>query len=128
MNNIEHPNHYQLNVNLEVLDIIKLVLDNANVSHYEGFIIGNAIKYLYRASKKNGVEDIKKAQYYLELLTQSKYQITLTRFESHIIRQSVKKIEQEEIKTALHSLLNLMITDTQLHIENYIKSIIENKE
>ena len=31
----------------------------------KGFCIGNAFKYLYRAKRKNGLEDLKKAQWYL---------------------------------------------------------------
>lgn len=31
MNNVEHPNHYQLNVKLEVLDIINLIVSNKSL-------------------------------------------------------------------------------------------------
>ena len=31
----------------------------------KGFCIGNAFKYLYRAKRQNGLEDLKKAQWYL---------------------------------------------------------------
>jgi RsfA family transcription factor len=36
----------------------------------EGFFIGNIIKYVSRYKQKNGVEDLKKALYYLEKLKQ----------------------------------------------------------
>lgn len=35
---------------------------------FEGFLRGNAIKYLARYSDKNGVEDLRKAQHYLTKL------------------------------------------------------------
>lgn len=38
MNNVEHPNHYQLDVKLEVLDVIDLVLSNAVLSRPDAFI------------------------------------------------------------------------------------------
>ena len=36
-----------------------------------GFLAGNAIKYLSRYSTKNGIEDLRKAQHYIELLIES---------------------------------------------------------
>jgi hypothetical protein len=33
-----------------------------------GYLEGNAIKYLCRWRKKNGIEDLKKAQHYIQLL------------------------------------------------------------
>lgn len=35
---------------------------------YRGFLIGNIVKYISRYSMKNGIEDIEKAKYYLNLL------------------------------------------------------------
>ena len=37
------------------------------------FCEGNAIKYICRHEKKNGIEDIDKAIHYLELIKQLKY-------------------------------------------------------
>ena len=66
MSNVEHPKHYQLSIDLEVLDVINLVLSNAEISNIDCFCLGNVIKYLFRADKKNGLEDYKKALYYLQ--------------------------------------------------------------
>lgn len=35
---------------------------------FEGFLRGNAIKYLARYPDKNGIEDVKKARHYLDKL------------------------------------------------------------
>ena len=37
---------------------------------FAGFLRGNAIKYLARADDKGGIEDIKKAQHYIEKLVE----------------------------------------------------------
>lgn len=37
---------------------------------FVGFLRGNAIKYLARADKKGGLEDIKKAQHYINKLVE----------------------------------------------------------
>lgn len=62
--NVNHPNHYQSEGGLETIDVIKeftKCLDGV-----EAFAIGNALKYICRFDKKNGVEDLKKAQWYLD--------------------------------------------------------------
>jgi hypothetical protein len=38
------------------------------MSGFEGFCAGNALKYLWRWKHKNGVEDLKKCQWYLDML------------------------------------------------------------
>ena len=52
MNNVEHPNYYQLNVKLEVLDIINLIVSNKSLPKRDAFIVGNAVKYLLRCEKE----------------------------------------------------------------------------
>lgn len=66
MSNVEHPQHYQLSIDIEVLDIIQIIMTDGHLNAYQGFVIGNVIKYLFRADKKNGLEDYKKALYYLQ--------------------------------------------------------------
>ena len=66
---INNPNHYQLNIkgnNIEVIDIIDEVVKDYKPR--EAFKIANVIKYILRASKKNGKEDLKKARKYIDML------------------------------------------------------------
>jgi hypothetical protein len=60
---VNHPNHY-CKGNVECLDAIKAALGDK----YEGFLAGNVLKYVYRYPDKNGVEDCKKARFYLDKL------------------------------------------------------------
>ena len=62
--NVNHPNHYQSNTGIEVIDVIKAF--TSELSGEEAFCIGNAIKYICRYSKKNGVEDLEKAKWYID--------------------------------------------------------------
>jgi hypothetical protein len=64
MNDPINPNHYKQG-GLESIDAIK-----AFMSHeaYKGFLKGNCQKYLFRYEKKNGIEDLRKCQWYLERL------------------------------------------------------------
>lgn len=63
-NKVEHPSHYNQG-GIEVIDMIKASL---TPEEYAGFCKGNILKYIMREKYKNGVEDQKKAQKYLEWL------------------------------------------------------------
>jgi hypothetical protein len=43
------------------------------MANHLGFCEGNAIKYICRHASKNGVEDLKKAIHYIELLIHDRY-------------------------------------------------------
>lgn len=61
MSNIEHPNHYNQG-SIECIDAMEEAFGTQAVMI---FCICNAFKYIWRYSKKNGIEDIKKAIWYL---------------------------------------------------------------
>ena len=60
--NVNSPQHYQGKV--ECIDCIESATTGLN--GIEAFCTGNAIKYLYRWKKKNGIEDLKKAKWYID--------------------------------------------------------------
>ena len=66
MNNVEHPKHYQLSINLETLDLINIILVKFKLRYLDGFLIGSVIEYLFKADKNNEIEYYKIALYYLE--------------------------------------------------------------
>jgi hypothetical protein len=54
---VEHPKHYtQHPSGVECIDI----------TEHMGFCLGNAIKYIWRANLKGGLEDLRKAQWYIQ--------------------------------------------------------------
>ena len=62
--NIKQPSHYKLDgLNIESIDVIKAVLGKDG---FKSFCIGNCLKYLIRAEKKNGLEDYRKCKVYLD--------------------------------------------------------------
>ena len=61
---VNHPAHYQTKTGLEVIDIIEAV--TFDLKGVEAFDIGNALKYICRYTKKNGVQDLEKAAWYLD--------------------------------------------------------------
>ena len=63
---VNHPKHYKAKNGMEVIDVIEAF--TANLSGYEATHTGNVIKYICRWKEKNGLEDLKKAQWYLNRL------------------------------------------------------------
>lgn len=58
---VNHPSHYQGKI--EVIDYLE---DKLGKEGFEGFCIGNVLKYVSRYKGKNGIEDLKKARWYLD--------------------------------------------------------------
>lgn len=62
-----HPSHYTQG-NIETIDIIRDVTGEA----FEGYCVGNIIKYVSRYKHKNGLQDLEKARVYLGWLIDAK--------------------------------------------------------
>lgn len=62
MNNIE-PLHYQGEV--ECIEAIKASM---STQQFLGYLKGNVQKYVWRYDRKNGIEDLRKAEWYLNRL------------------------------------------------------------
>lgn len=64
---VNHPIHYNQG-GIECIDAIKAATVGKN--GIEAVCVANVIKYLWRYEAKNGIEDTKKARYYLDRLIQ----------------------------------------------------------
>lgn len=64
MDNVNHPSHYETG-KFECIDVM---VETQGVEAVKDFCRCNAFKYLYRAKRKNGIEDYKKAIWYLNKL------------------------------------------------------------
>ena len=64
-NNVEHPAHYT-NGKYECINVIEDV--TKDLVGLEAVCTANVIKYMWRWKLKNGVEDLKKARWYLNKL------------------------------------------------------------
>jgi len=62
INNVEHPKHYNREGAMECIDEMMLIF---GVEAVKNFCLCNAWKYRYRAADKNGEEDLKKSDWYL---------------------------------------------------------------
>lgn len=63
--NVNHPSHYTQG-GVECIDAITAA--TVNKTGIEAVCTANVIKYLWRYEAKNGLEDVKKAQWYINRL------------------------------------------------------------
>ena len=62
--NINSPRHYTSG-SIECIAAIQAALGD---NQFKGFLRGNVVKYLWRYQDKGGIEDLRKARWYLEKL------------------------------------------------------------
>lgn len=60
--NVNHPSHYCTG-KFECIDVM---VETQGKEAVEDFCLCNAFKYLYRHNGKNGLEDVKKAKWYID--------------------------------------------------------------
>ena len=63
---VNHPDHYKSEIGLETIDVIEAF--TFDLKGIEATDTGNVLKYMCRWKKKNGLQDLKKAQWYLNHL------------------------------------------------------------
>lgn len=63
MSKVNHPDHYQNKSGIETIDVMEAFCED--LSGVEAVNMSNVIKYISRWKKKNGLEDLKKAEWYL---------------------------------------------------------------
>lgn len=63
---VNHPQHYKSKTGLETIDVIEAF--TFDLKGIEATDTGNILKYVCRWKSKNGLEDLKKARWYLDHL------------------------------------------------------------
>lgn len=87
-----NPNHYKSQTSLECIEAMEVVFGHNAVID---FCVCNAWKYIWRWKNKNGLEDLKKAKWYIEkawelindefaMAARSKFSDILTRMSNYI--------------------------------------------
>ena len=62
MDMINHPNHYAAGCSVECFDIMRMIWTEKELADY---CYINAFKYIWRHENKNGLEDLRKAEWYV---------------------------------------------------------------
>jgi hypothetical protein len=67
VDSVNHPPHYTRG-GIETLDVIRAKMSS---DRFQGYLMGNVLKYLLRCEyKEKRIEDINKAQFYLNALVE----------------------------------------------------------
>ena len=61
--NVNHPSHYEASTSIECIEAMVAMFGDYTV---RSFCLCNAYKYIWRHKNKNGLEDLQKAQWYLD--------------------------------------------------------------
>lgn len=88
---VSHPDHYKSG-KYEVIDIIDEF--TKDLSGTEAVCTANAIKYILRWKKKNGIQDVKKAIWYLQHMVDKE--------EERLHKERLDGLEKTDIDKALH--------------------------
>lgn len=81
---VSHPSHYQSETGLEVIDVIEAF--TFDLKGIEAVDTANVLKYICRWDKKNGLQDLEKAMWYLQ----------------HLI-EHVRKLKEENEQVGLYA-------------------------
>lgn len=117
---VNHPSHYQSESGLEVIDVIKAF--TSNLTGVEATDTGNVLKYMCRWKNKNGVEDLKKAKWYLEhLINNVENRIdSKEEDESDLIKALIDGIKNCDIDYMTHIFVDKKEAEKALSIMNDI--------
>nr|UVY12871.1 MAG: protein of unknown function DUF3310 [Bacteriophage sp.] len=112
--NVNHPSHYETG-KFECIDVM---VETQGVQATKDFCLCNALKYIYRHRRKNGLEDIQKAIWYLnkavELDGQIKELMTVEQsgkanpvtWRTEVMRKFKRMIARANMKRAGYTRLN----------------------
>jgi hypothetical protein len=120
MSNVEHPKHYQLSIDLEVLDVIELLLSKRKMHLNDYSYLVNVIKYLFRAEQKNGLEDYKKALYYLEKTSHIGYP-KYTPAEKMLIDKILENVKDIKLDLIISNVISLRLDLAKHWLREYIE-------
>lgn len=67
---IKHPDHYTFR-GVEAIEVVKIM--TATATGVEAYLLGCAVKYLYRYPRKNGKQDLEKAEQCIRMLREYLY-------------------------------------------------------
>lgn len=122
MSNVEHPKHYQLSIDLEVLDLIAIVLEKIKLTYLDAFLVGSVIECLFKADKNNKIEYYKMALYYSEKIFKIKNdKIKYTYAESVFKEKIIRAFKNKKIQIIIRHIMNLDFYATEEVLKKYIE-------
>ncbi len=94
---VNHPSHYEGHTSIECIDAMILTFGVKRTAEY---CVQNAYKYIWRRENKNGIEDLKKAEWYL-----NKFDELVTWCETKVSAEGTIKTNYLEIGQVLRGMI-----------------------
>jgi len=93
---VNHPAHYEQSCSLECIQVMEVMFGAEAVTY---FCLCNAFKYMWRYKTKNGLEDLKKAKWYMDYI-KTDYIPCPDQFEAmgELLEQLMEKMENDNRK------------------------------
>ena len=66
MDKVNNPSHYEGSI-----ECIEAIKSSMSAEAFKGYLKGNVMKYVWRFDRKNGKEDLLKAEWYLKKLIET---------------------------------------------------------
>lgn len=105
MDNVNHPNHYEDSTSIECIDNIRLLLGDTGTAY---FCFGNAMKYVWRYKHKNGIEDLRKAKWYINYFDENLKDIRPELFDEFLIYEiRFNELIDRLIKKEIHNRIKI---------------------
>lgn len=116
--NVNNPKHYNANGIYECFDF----------TVHMDFVHGNIFKYVFRHEQKNGLEDLLKAQWYIN----HRHEMKMDAIKRHILIKMLEKMNQV-LDVSLHNSLETFIDGATgyantTHLQYEIKYLIDRWE
>ena len=102
---VSHPDHYQSKTGLEVIEVIEAF--TSDLTGIEAVDTANVIKYICRWKKKNGLQDLNKAMWYLQnLINHVEEEDSNTAYEENNLEEKIKEsfVQWMNIEMAVNKL------------------------
>jgi small nuclear ribonucleoprotein (snRNP)-like protein len=118
-------NHYQTEDKYQLWDLIIDIDLN--------FLLGNAVKYIYRCKNKNGIEDLEKAKHYIDKFFSLKY-LSKGTGRSEVLLPVIKKFLDKEHqititqKKLISVICHLTSFNTYMNTNTFNNSIYRDTE
>ena len=89
---VNHPSHYQSESGLEVIDVVEAF--TSDLKGIEATDTGNILKYICRWNKKNRLQDLEKAQWYLKHLIDHVRSLEIKKLASELEEFNIEEEER----------------------------------
>lgn len=101
---VSYPDHYQTKSGLETIQVIEAFTDG--LEGIEAVDTANVIKYICRWKKKNGLQDLKKAQWYLTHLIEHVEKTSVHQKVELILKEDGLYVNGENINDIVNEVFN----------------------